>query len=255
MYVERHGTGERRFLGLHGWSGDHTTFDPLLPFMPPDASLFAADLPGCGRSPIPAEWRLAPVAEEIASAIRRLAEPSLTLVGNCSGGLLGLYAVRLLAEADEGHKVDRIVLIDPFAYWTWYFKVFASPAIGRYAYATAFANPLGRRIVNAALAKKRMDETDLTEGFDAVSPTVTLAHLRILREIDGPEQFAAVRAPVHIVHGERTFTAVRRSIGIFRRIWPHLTVTELGGAGHVPLREAPAQAAAIIFGGEACRTT
>lgn len=255
MYVERYGTGERRFLGLHGWSGDHTTFDPLLPFVPPDASLFAADLPGCGRSPAPAEWSLARVGEEIAATIRRLAEPSLTLVGNCSGGLLGLCAVRLLAEAGQGDKVGRLVLIDPFAYWPWYFRVFASPAIGRYAYATTFANPLGRRIVNAALARKRKDGTDLTEGFDTVSPSVVLAHLRILREIGGPEQFAAVRAPVHIVHGERTFAAVRRSIGIFRRIWPHLAVTELGGAGHVPLREAPAQAAAIIFGGEACRAT
>lgn len=255
MYVERHGSGPRHFLGLHGWSGDHTTFDPLRPFLPPDASLFAADLPGCGSSPPPAEWRLAAVAGEIADTIRRLARPALTLVGNCSGGLLGLCAARSLAEAGESNTVERLVLIDPFAYWPWYFKVFASTAIGRYAYATAFANPLGRRIVNAALARKRKDETDLTEGFDTVSPSVTLAHLRILREIGGPEQFAAIRAPVHIVHGERTFTAVRRSIGIFRRIWPHLAVTELGGAGHVPLREAPAPAAAVIFGGEACRAT
>lgn len=255
MYVERHGSGPQLFLGLHGWSGDHTTFDPLLPYLPPAASLFAVDLPGCGKSPAPPEWRLETVAGEIADTIRRLAAPSLTLVGNCSGGLLGLCAVRLLAEAGEGAAVERLVLIDPFAYWPWYFKVFASPAIGRYAYAATFANPLGRRIVNAALAKKRRGETDLTEGFDAVDPSVTLAHLRILREIGAPEQFAAIRVPVHIVHGERTFAAVRRSAGIFRSIWPDAEVTELRGAGHVPLREAPAPAAAIIFGGKACRET
>lgn len=248
MYVRRHGSGPRLFLGLHGWSGDHTTFDPLLRFLPPDASLFAADLPGCGRSRAPAEWSLASVTREIADTIRRLAERPLTLVGNCSGGLLGLCAVLALHESGQGASVGRLVLIDPFAYWPWYFRVFLSPAVGRWAYAAAFANPLGRRVVNAALAPKRKQATDLTEGFDVVPPSVTLAHLRILMEIGAAERFAAIRAPVHILYGERTFAGVRRSIGIFRGIWPHLAATELGGAGHVPLREAPAQAAAVIFG-------
>ncbi|MGB9612078.1 MAG: alpha/beta fold hydrolase, partial [Bryobacteraceae bacterium] len=93
MHVERYGSGSICVLGLHGWSGSHQTFAPLEPWLPPDVSLYAPDLPGYGRSPAPRAWRLELVAAEIASLIRQLAQPSLTLLGNCSGGLLGLSAV------------------------------------------------------------------------------------------------------------------------------------------------------------------
>ena len=36
MFVKRYGTGPRHFLGLHGWSGDHRTFEPLIHDLPED---------------------------------------------------------------------------------------------------------------------------------------------------------------------------------------------------------------------------
>jgi len=252
MYLERHGTGPRRFLGLHGWSGDHTTFDPLLPHLPPEVGLFTPDLPGCGRSPAPREWRLKAVAEEIAALIRELANPELTVVGNCSGGLLGLCAALQLLDNGAGAAIERMVLIDPLAYWPWYFRVFASDAIGRYAYACAFENPVGRWLVNACLAGRRKAETNLTEGFDVVCSAVTRGYLRILREIEGPEQFAKIDVLIEIVHGEHTFEAVRKSTAVYRRIWPQAEVTEVPEAGHLPLVESPAAVARVLFGRELC---
>jgi len=249
MHVEQHGTGPRIFLGIHGWSGDHRTFDPLLPYLPPDATLYAPDLPGCGATPPPERWTLGAIAGELAGLLRALARPSLTLIGNCSGALLGLAAALRLLETGEICRLERLVLIDPFAYWPWYFRVFVSESIGRYAFAAAFGNPAGRRLVNAALAANRRPETDLTEGFTARSAGIARAYLRVLAEIRGPEQFAPVAMPIELLHGERTFGAVRRSAQIFARIWPQARIRVVAGAGHLPILEAPQAVAEVAFGG------
>lgn len=248
MHVERHGTGPRVFLGLHGWSGDHRTFDPLVPHLPADATLHAPDLPGCGATPPPKSWRLDAVAGELAELVRELAPPPLTLIGNCSGALLGLAAAMRLLASGEISRLERLVLIDPFAYWPWYFRVFVSESIGPYAFAAAFGNPVGRWVVNAALAANRRPETNLTEGFTARSAGIARAYLRLLAEIQGPEQFAPLALPIDILHGERTFGAVRRSARIFAGVWPQARVRVIPGAGHLPILEAPETVARYAFG-------
>jgi pimeloyl-ACP methyl ester carboxylesterase len=252
MFVKRNGAGPRRFLGLHGWSGDHRTFDPLVPHLPADASLFAPDLPGCGQTPPPSELRLEVVTAALARLIRELANPALTLIGNSSGAILALCAALHLTETGGAATIGRLVLIDPLAYWPWYFRVFVSESMGRYAYACSFGNPAGRWLVNAALAGKRTGQTHLTEGFTAVSGAVALSYLRMLRSIPGPEHYAPIQAPVDILCGERTFASVRKSVARYLQIWPQARVYQVPGAGHLPLKEAPAAMAGRLFGREPC---
>ena len=250
MYVEKYGEGPRHLLGLHGWSGDHRTFEPLVPYLPAGVTLYAPDLPGCGQSPPPAEWRLTVITEELASLVRGLAPAPLVVIGNCSGAILGLCLARRLREQRDQGLLERLVLIDPFAYWPWYFRVFSSETVGRYAYGVSFGNPIGRRLINLALAGKRRRNTDLTEGLSAVSPAVALTYLRMLREIRSPAEFAELDLPIQVLHGERTFGAVRRSLARFQSQWPQLECRVIPGAGHLPLREAPQAVAESIFGGE-----
>jgi pimeloyl-ACP methyl ester carboxylesterase len=240
MYIARYGSGPRRFFGVHGWSGDHRTYAALVPYLPPDVTLYAPDLPGCGLSPDPAVWDLDALAGEVAEAIRRIT-PS-TVVGNCTGGLLALRAVLALAETE----VERFVLIDPFASWPWFIKVFLAPG-GRSLYTATFGNPAGRWLVNAALAGKRNRGTSMTEGFRRGRLDATYRHLLALRQIRGPEDFSAVTVPMHIVYGARTFGGVRESMPRWKTIWPRAVFTEVPGAGHLPIADAPAALAGIIF--------
>ena len=249
MFIKRYGMGPEVCFGIHGWSGDHRTFEPLARCLPSHISLYAVDLPGCGASEPPSEWTLHSVAEELANAIEQLSKPApVTIVGNCSGALLGLQATALTPNA-----VERLVLIDPLAWWPWYFRVFAVPGFGKYAYATAFANPVGRWIANTGLRSKRRNDTDLTEGFATVRHDVNLHYLRILREIPTPESFAGITAPINIAFGSHTFGAVRESAKCWKTIWPQAELHELDGAGHLPLREAPEAISKIIVEGGACR--
>jgi len=251
MYVERYGSGPRPWLGLHGWSGDHRTFEPLARYLPDGVSLYAPDLPGCGKSPPPRRWTLASVLEEIRGLVARLTPPPLVVIGNCSGAVLALSLAQQLSRQARSTTIERLVLIDPFAYWPWYFRVFASPAIGRYAFACSFGNPVSRRLINLALASKRRPDTNLTEGFARVSADAALAWLRILGEIESVHAFADLELPVRILHGASTFAAVRRSLAVFRGLWPQLEVCVIQDAGHLPLREAPQQVAASIQAGTA----
>ena len=250
MRVERFGSGPRVFYCLHGWNGDHRTFLPLLPHLPAGATLVAPDLPGCGRSPAPARWTLGEVASAIArSMVEECRGPSV-VVGNCSGGLLALSALLRLLRTGPALPVERLVLIDPFAYWPWYFRVFLAKGWGRHAYAAAFANPLGRWMTNLSLSSRRRSGTNLTEGFASADHGALWNYLSLFRELGSVEQFGALRMPVAIVHGERTFQAVRRSVAHWKRIWPHAAVWSLPAAGHLPIREAAWELSRVIFGGD-----
>jgi len=249
MYVERYGAGSRLWLGLHGWSGDHRTFEPLARYLPDGVVLYAPDLPGCGKSPPPGSWTLASVLQELLDLVAPLVPPPLVIIGNCSGAILALCLAQQLSRRGCTSSIERLVLIDPFAYWPWYFRVFVSPRIGRYAFACSFGNPVGRRLINLALAGKRRADTDLAEGFAGVSPDVALAWLRILREIESVKVFAELDLPIRILHGDRTFAAVRRSLTVFRGLWPQMEARVIEGAGHLPLREAPQQVVASIQSG------
>lgn len=108
MRIERYGSGQRTYFGLHGWNGSHRTFLPLMDSLPEEASFLSADLPGCGESGPPATWDLNSIASEIA---REFTEP-VTLVGNCSGAILALLVARKVPKC-----IARLVIIDAFAAW------------------------------------------------------------------------------------------------------------------------------------------
>lgn len=243
MHLERHGTGPDIYFGLHGWSGSCATFAPLASALPADATLYSADLPGCGKSPAPRRWDLSTVTDEIAESIASVAETPVTVIGNCSGALLGLLAARQL----QG-KVGRLVLIDPFAYWPWYFRVFVAKSFGRYAYYSTFANPLGRWITNWSLKNKRASATNLTRSFVQVNHDSVYSYLLLLAEIGGIEQFGGLQLPIEIVYGARTFRAVKASAVRWQALWPQARCWELAGAGHLPIVEATPQLGEIIFG-------
>jgi len=242
VFIKSEGEGARVFVGLHGWSGDHRTFAPLVRYLPPDATLLSVDLPGYGRSSPPRHWTLIDLANEIAVEIERLDRSMVTLIGNCSGAILGLIALPQIAD-----RIGRIVMIDPFAYLPWYFKVFISPPIGKYAYYTTFANPVGRWITNLSLRSHRAEETNLTGSFCNVNHEVSYNYLRLLSEIDSIGEFAGIRHPIDIVYGEHTFAAVKRSVAMWRSIWPQSQEFELAGAGHLPIKEATEGLSKIIF--------
>lgn len=241
MFIKRTGTGPRFFFGIHGWSGDHHTFDPLMADLPADVSFFSIDLPGCGESIAPKEWTVNAVAQEIAEEICKLPAP-VSLVGNCSGALLGIVAAQR-----AGDHVEALALIDVFAVFPWYFRIFLSKPIGRYAYATTFQNPIGRWFTNLSLRAKRKEDTTLTGGFARVDHDATYRYLQMFDQFPSPESFSTLGQPVTLFFGEKTFQAVRDSVAVWKSVWRQAVSTCLLGAGHLPIHEATLQLREGLF--------
>ncbi len=244
MFVERRGRGPELFLALHGWGGDRHTFAPLAPYVPKGATLYCADLPGCGHSPAPREWTAARVVEEVVEAARSVAQGRVNLVGNCGGAVFALLAAQKLGEG----SVARVVMIDPFAYLPRYFRLFTAGEFGRRAYEATFANPLGRWLTNQTLRGRRGQGGDLTATFEGADHEAARRYLSLFDALGGVEIFRGLETPVEIAYGERTFGAVRRSLALWREVLPQARARELKGAGHQPFEEAPEQLAEIIFG-------
>jgi len=184
IHAQRHGSGADVYVGVHGWGGSHLTFAPLVRHVPSSASLYAVDLPGYGRSPWSPVDAASDIAGQLAAFIERLDGPPVTVVGNCSGAILALLAYDMIPA-----RIGRFVLIDPFAFLPWYFRVFVNPSFGRLAYHSTFANPVGRWATNLSLKNRRAADSDLTGSFRNVDHAVSLRYLELLDQIDGIERF------------------------------------------------------------------
>jgi len=247
MFVHEIGDGMRGVVGLHGWSGDHRTFAPLWAKMPTNWTFFSPDLPGCGQSAALKEWSFRSVARAVAEEVVQLGMRDLVLVGSCSGAILTAFVARALREMGRPEVVARIVLIDPFAYCPWYFRFFLLPLIGFPIYAVAFANPVGRWLTNLSLQDKKAGDTDLTQSFARVDHRVTWKYLRMLDECGFPGQFRGLPLAVDIVYGQKTFSAARKSVDVWKEALPQARVMELPGVGHLPISEGTDAVAKIIF--------
>jgi len=261
LFVKRYGTGERVIVGLHGWNGSHQSFDAILPFMPEDVSFYCLDLPGYGQSPEPQKWTVEEISRILAKWLQTLPTKEIEIIGSCSGALWGLAA----AMQSEQFKIKRFVLVDAFAYVPFYFRLFLYPIFGPIAYFSTFHNPIGRWITNQSLRHKRTEETDLTHSFTKVAPLTPYRYLRLLNRIrnylfytrlsedklTSNEASTAFFPGTEIVllSGEKSFQAIKSSVGMWRKLWPSAKAHVLNGAGHLPVQEAPEQLAKVAFEG------
>lgn len=248
MQVERYGIGGRVFLGLHGWGSDRRVFMPLVTHVPASASFFVADLPGCGASPPPQQWSVDTIVAEIVETIRTLHTERATLVGHCGGAVFALLAARASAQL-----IERVVAIDPFAYLPRYFRLFTGDGFGLRAYNATFANPVGRWVTAKALNAGRDEHTDLTVSFAAVDHETERRYLHLFSAMNGVEEVRGLPTPVDLVYGERTFSAVKKSVEQLRTALPNARAFQLDGARHMPLTEASTQLAQIVFTPEEAR--
>jgi pimeloyl-ACP methyl ester carboxylesterase len=245
MHIETYGDGPETVLAIHGWGGDHREFAAVASRLPAGARLLSVDLPGYGRSPRPPAWDLGLIFAEFRAAVRAAAgDAPVTLAAFCSGAVLAL----LFAQAEPA-RIRRMVLIDPFAFVPWYFRLFLDGPFGRRAYMTAFASERGRRITTAVLRRMQSDDADFTAAFERIDHEVTLAYLGLFNRFGDLRRFAGFRFPIDVAVGERTLGAVRRSVRVFRRLWPQARVTTLRHVGHLPMVKGAAQLRRLVFGG------
>lgn len=257
MFSVCEGKGDERYLGIHGWSGDHTTFAPLMSLLPETARFVSVDLPGVGRSGPPDRWSIETIASAICEVIAREGGQDWTVIGSCSGAAFALFTALREKKSKCQGRIRRLVLLDPFASMPIYFRLFVPrnfAGVGRLLYQLSFANPVGRAMVNQALAGKRSDKTDLTRSFQGVNHDNTYDYLRILADSGSVDQFGELDIKTDIIIGGKSFNAVRQSARLFKKTIKDCRVHIVPQAGHLPLEESTTEVAQIIFSSSALYT-
>jgi pimeloyl-ACP methyl ester carboxylesterase len=243
MHVEPYGKGPRTFLAFHGWGGDHREFAPLAARLPDDVRLLSVDLPGYGQSPKPPRWDMPEIVGGIIGDMDERGVNDGTLVGFCSGAVMALLVAQQIPV-----RVARIVMIDPFAFLPWYFRIFVAGEFGRRAYQTTFASPFGRKITTWVLRRRQSSDDDFMGAFGRVDHEATQRWLELFHRVGPASQFAGLSMPIDIAYGEHTFAAVRESDREYCAIWPHARTFQLRHVGHLPLVRGAKQLVPIIFG-------
>jgi pimeloyl-ACP methyl ester carboxylesterase len=242
LNAETYGTGDLVIAYLHGWSGDHSSVEPLLNYFPDHVRVVAFDMPGVGDSPDPDEWSAEHVASTVLAALQSIEANQLVIVGNCSGANLLLPILPKL-----GGLADHLVMIDPFAYTPWYFRLLLSWPFGAFFYWFAFLTPVGRWLTNTSLKERRTEESHLTESFERVHPWNTYRYLRLLSSLGHGSEYPENPVPTTILTGEKTFKAIRESVDIWSEMWPQSTIRVLRNAGHLPILEATEQVSGAVL--------
>ncbi len=154
LHLQSAGPAPQRFLLLHGYLSNTSTYHEVLPVLGAHGGAVALDLPGCGYSDRRAEAPAAPeaMAELIPPLCQAMGVPRVVLVGHSLGG-----AVALFCAAKHPELVAGLALVTPFVYpqkpppglrlaerW---------PSLAR----RAFASPLGRLAVARLLQRASCD--------------------------------------------------------------------------------------------------
>ncbi len=246
MYVRRIGSGPVSCFAIPGWGEDHTSLLPLEQHLQSVAEVHVVDPPGYGSSPRPQPFEIPETVRLLKQAYAQAglgsAQAPDTIIGNCSGAILAAELAMVLDPTPV-----RLVFIDPFAFLPGYFRVFLKRGFGKMAYQSTFANPVGRWITNQMVGGRQEQSTDMTSTFRVTDHEVTYQYLKLFGGLPGIEKYAPLQCAVTIITGGKTFAAVRRSITMWREIWPHAQVTELANSGHLPIREAPQELVQSMF--------
>lgn len=244
MFYKSYGDGSDTYLAFHGWAGDHREFSAIAARVPEGACFISCDLPGYGETPLPTEWSLSSIIDQIEDGLGDFLDPmrKVTLIGFCSGVIIALLFAHRRPDCFK-----RIVMIDPFAFLPWYFRIFTLGEFGKRAYKSTFESPTGRKITDRILSSTQTSDADFTAAFTTVNHEVTRNYLKLLASLNQRDVFVGFDMPAEIALGEKTFGAVKKSASTIQSLWPGTEVNVLPRTGHLPLIKGARILRRIIF--------
>lgn len=211
---------------LHGWGGEIASFGPIPSILADRCRVVALDLPGFGRTPLPAEpWGTREYADFLASFLRKCDLAPCTLVGHSFGG-----RVSLATSARYPDLVSKLVLVDSAG---------VVPRRGPRYYLRVYLVKGARRVVSLPLLDRVRDRT-LARLYQAIgSSDYNAARDPILRAIlvkvvneDLRHLFSSIKAPTLLIWGDQDRDTPLADGQLMERLIPDAGLVVFEGAGH-----------------------
>lgn len=230
------GEGPRKVIVLHGWFGDSSAFDPVLPFL--DTANFSyafMDYRGYGKSnALAGEHTMAEIGRDALSLADHLGWAKFSVIGHSMGGM----AVQWLA-ANAPERVEAIVGVTPV------------PACGfpmdpdtSALFRGAKNNPDNRFGILMHTTGNRLTpqfgKAMAERSFSQTTPDAFDDYLTAWSETNFADQVQGLSVPFLVVVGEYDPAITAEAIeGTLLKWFPNATLEIMPNAGHYPMIETP----------------
>jgi pimeloyl-ACP methyl ester carboxylesterase len=240
-----HGHGPVRVIVLHGWLGDWSAFQPMLPALDPERFTFAfVDYRGYGTSKtIEGDYTLAEIAADARALADALGWSRFHVLGHSMGGAA---ALRLALDAGPD-RVGRIIAVTPVPASGVPFErdalaLFESAASGSVdARAAIIDFTTGGRLPKVwsrSLAERTAELCD---------PRAFAAYFQAWSRADFAAEAAGLALPIRVLVGEHDAAVTEPFIRTtYLATFQGADLVVLPNAGHYPMQEIPLALAAHI---------
>jgi len=250
------GTGAPLVL-LHTVRTQAEHFRHLIPLVQDRYTVYALDLPGMGYSQIVpgASYEEPSMRAAVANLITRLDLHDVTLLGESMGAVLALTAAAELPQ-----RVRRVLAINPYDYAG---GILRSSLLARFIITGVLAPGIGpilaglepKPIMRAVLRGGLVDKTALREDYLAellrvgrrpgYSTVARSVYAGLPSFIAARSRYPKVRAPVHLVYGEKDWSRPSDRQAN-KDLIPTAKFTQVPNAGHFIVLERPDVPASLL---------
>lgn len=242
LHVTRYGTGPRQVLVLHDWNGDHTTYDPLLPYLDGTAFSWAfVDLRGYGGSKtISGEYTVEEISRDCIRVADGLGWDRFHLLGHSMTGM----AVERIA-ADVPDRIRSVVAVCPVSAAG---SALDDATRAFFASTTRSDDAFCRllRHVSGGLSESWV-AMKLAQNRRTVDPACRDGYLRMFSETHFVEDVRGLRTPFLVIIGENDpgldAAAMERT---FLAWHPVAELLQIPNCGHYPMQECPPYFATVV---------
>jgi pimeloyl-ACP methyl ester carboxylesterase len=230
------GKGARKVIVLHGWFGDSSAFDPVLPFLDTANFTYAfMDYRGYGKSTaLAGEHTMSEIAQDALNLADHLGWAKFSVIGHSMGGM----AVQWLAVTTPD-RVESIVGVTPVAACGFpmdpdtsaLFRGAKDNRDNRYA---ILMHTTGNRLTpqfGQVMTERSLAQTT-PDAFDD--------YLTAWSETNFSEQVHGLKMPFLVLLGEHDPAITAEAIeGTVLKWFPNATLDIIPNAGHYPMIETP----------------
>jgi pimeloyl-[acyl-carrier protein] methyl ester esterase len=239
LHVESHGSG-RPLVMLHGWGMHGGIWDGVAPLLAQHFRVHTVDLPGYGASPLPAQYDLDSVVQQL---MERFTEPA-AVCGWSLGGQLALRWAQL-----QPTQVERLVLVASTpsfvqrSDWQWGMAAHVLLEFSQ-ALAQHYQGTL-KRFMALQMRGSEAERELLAELrgrlFSRGNPDAAALHagLEILRDTDLRPMLPQLGQPALVIAGERDQLVPAGASAYLAQQLPQARLVSVRGAAHAPFLSHP----------------
>jgi 3-oxoadipate enol-lactonase len=235
------GEGREKVLVLHDWNGDHTTYDPVLPYLDTKAFSYAfADLRGYGLSrDLTGAYTVGEIAADCLNLADRLSWQRFHVIGH---SMTGMVTQRLAADASS--RIKSAIAVCPMSAQ----GSPASPEALAFFATTTHSEDNFLRLIKFV--------TGLSDGWAkakwrayrrAVNPECRDGYLAMFSKTNFVDEVRGLETPFLVIVGDRDPGLDEAAMKATFLAWhPNAELSVIRNSGHYPMQECPPFFAMVI---------